>query len=51
MTQTIYKNYFGIFGWAEIKVDSQPMVDRVIHLIGKINIPQKKILGFGQGVK
>ena len=35
MTQTIYENYLGILGVMEIKVASQPRVDRVIPLIEK----------------
>ena len=35
MTQTIYENYLGILGVMEIKVASQPRVDRVIPLIKK----------------
>ena len=49
MTQTIYENYLGILGVMEIKVASQPRVDRVIPLIGKGIFPIKRILGFGIG--
>ena len=30
MTQTIYENYLGIFGWTDIQVASQPRADGVI---------------------
>ena len=42
MTQTIYKNYLGIFGWTKIWVASQPRADRVIPLIGKGVFPRKR---------
>ena len=51
MTQTIYDNYLGILGAREIQVASQPRADRVIPLIEKRNIPEKKKLGFGQAVE
>ena len=51
MTQAIYKNYLGIFGWAKIQGASQPRADRVIPLIEKGIFPRKKILGFGPRVK
>ena len=51
MTQRNYENYLGIFGWTEIQVASQPRADRVIPLIEKRNIPEKKKLGFGQAVE
>ena len=35
MIQTIFENYLGILGVMEIKVASQPRVDRVIPLIEK----------------
>ena len=41
----------GILGVTEIQVASQPMADKIIPLIEKTNIPEKRILGFGQGVK
>ena len=35
MTQTIYENYLGIFGWTEILVASQPREKTIIPLIEK----------------
>ena len=51
MTQTIYKNYLGIFGWTEIWVATQPRTDRVIPLIGNGIFLREKILGFGQALE
>jgi hypothetical protein len=48
LTQTIYGNYLGIFGMMKVWVASQPRADRVIPLIRKMNIPEKRILGLVQ---
>ena len=48
MSERIYENYLGIFGMLEMWVASQPRADRVIPLIGKRNIPKKRILGLAQ---
>ena len=47
MTQTIYENYFGIFGMMEMWVASQPRANRVIPLIEKGIFPRKKNIGIG----
>ena len=42
MTQTSYKNYLGIFGWAKMQFASQPMADRLIPLIEKGIFPRNR---------
>ena len=51
ITQTIYENYLRILGVMEIQVASQPKAKRIIRLIEKGNIPQKKNVGLGEGWK
>jgi hypothetical protein len=48
MSQTIYKNYLGIFAMMEMWVASQLRANRIIPLIEKGIFPRKIILGLVQ---